>query len=143
MTNESGNAGTTRRHLMVGGALAAGAAAAGTVFDAEPAEAKEHPGHWGARAGGAEPRPIPFANDPGIGNIKVHTFPPKRGNELVEITDFHGTLGVVSATGTGTETNLRTGKQRTGLPYSVDLRFYAGRYIGKDHAVHYGTFSEL
>jgi hypothetical protein len=130
---------------MVGGALAAGAAAAGPVLEVEPAEAKEHRGHghWGSRAGGAEPRPIPFANDPGIGNIKVHTFPPKRGNELVEITDFHGTLGVVSATGTGTETNLRTGERRPGLPYKVDLRFYAGRYIGKDDAVHYGTFSEL
>ncbi|MGH3098292.1 MAG: hypothetical protein ACRDMV_20095 [Streptosporangiales bacterium] len=136
--------GTTRRRVLQG-ALGGGAAVvASASASAGPVRAAEPGGRGGAgSACGAAPRPIPFANKPPVGNIEVHAFPPKRGVELVDITDFHGFVGVANVTGTGTETNLRTGERRTGLPYSVDLRFFAGEYVGVDGRVHRQTFSGI
>lgn len=141
MTPQLDEYGTTRRQVLRG-ALAGGAVAAATVgWTADSAAAESRHRRGIGSAGGAEPRPIPFANDPGIGNVKVHTFLPERGVELSTITDFRGSLGVASVLGTGTETNLRTGETRTGLPYSVDVRFFEGQYVGKDGRFHHGTFS--
>lgn len=135
---------TATRRQVVRGAVAGGAAAlAASTVGAETAHVEDHRHTHVGSAGGAEPRPLPFANNPPIGNIEVHSFPPVRGVELVDITDFHGMLGVASVMGVGTETNLRTGEQRTGLPWHADLRFFDGQYIGKDHRVHRKTFSAI
>lgn len=133
--------GTTRRQL-VKGAVGVGVTAAATGLLAGPAQAAPGGRPAGRVAMSAEPKPLPFTNNPGVGNIMIHAFAPVRGAEHVDITDFNGYVGLANVTGTGTRTNLRTGAQER-LPYTVDLRFFTGDYVGIDGRVHTGTFSHI
>ena len=50
------------------------------------------------------------------------------------LTDFKGFVAVGAGGGTG-----RTGDGKM-LPFEVDNRFFAGKFVGKDGKVHEGTF---
>jgi len=83
-----------------------------------------------------DPRPIP-------GTIPDtpfhHEFPgpaDQPSHEPSHITDFHGTVGVLDFEGTGRGTGYDEP-----LPYSGDVRFQTGTYIGVDGGRHRGTFA--
>lgn len=131
----------SRRNVMKGALVAGAAAVASGPLFASPAAAAARSG--GGGGGSAEPRPIPFTAHPMVGNIDIHSFPPMRGLEHLDITDFKGVVGVASTAGTGTNINLRTGEREEGLPYHTDLRFFAGSYVGMDGELHEQTFAHI
>ena len=102
-------------------------------------------------ANSAEPRPIPgglqfLAPDD---NTVFHVFAPgypfptqvdPATNDPSVITDFKGRIGLAYVQGTGTHTDLTTGKERH-LPFEVDLRFMKGEYVGLDGQNHHGAFA--
>ncbi|HYX84547.1 MAG TPA: hypothetical protein VE777_06220 [Gaiellales bacterium] len=116
-----------------GGLVRAGAVAAGAGL-LSPAI---------ARAGfdtGDLPRHIPGGIQPfGPGTQVFHVFLPGRGAEPATIYNFHGTFGVAALKGTGTGIDTATGRRHR-LLWDVDLRFYKGKYIGRDRQLHHATF---
>jgi len=84
----------------------------------------------------AAPNPIPGGTNVGGQLFHFNFFGP--GLEPASITDFNGFVGVADVQGTGTATNP-DGSTET-LLYDTDVRFMKGVYIGKDGAVHKGTF---
>ena len=116
------------RRRFIGGA----ATAIGTVLGASVLR----PG--AALAMGADARPKPIPGGTAVGGITFHFFPFGQGLEPASITDFNGFVGVADVQGTGTATNP-DGSTET-LLYDTDVRFMKGVYVGKDGAVHKGTF---
>jgi hypothetical protein len=82
------------------------------------------------------PNPIPGGTT--IGGQLFHFLVFGQGLEPASITDFNGFVGVADVQGTGTATNP-DGSTET-LLYDTDIRFMKGVYVGKDGAVHKGTF---
>jgi hypothetical protein len=89
-----------------------------------------------AKTQNATPNPIPGGTT--VGGQLFHFFPFGPGQEPASITDFNGFVGVADVQGTGTATNP-DGSTET-LLYDTDIRFMKGVYVGKDGAVHKGTF---
>jgi hypothetical protein len=92
--------------------------------------------------GGAAPMPIPETRTNPFGGPAIHfnkpglpTDPPPIGNEPSTINNFNGFIGVVHATGTGTDGSGNT------LSWDADLRFMTGVYQGLDGDLHTGTFA--
>jgi hypothetical protein len=105
-----------------GAILGAGLVLPGTAFGAKPSN--------------AAPNPIPGGFT--FNGIQFHAFFFGPGQEPATINDFNGFVGVADVQGTGTATNP-DGSTET-LLYDTDMRFMKGVYVGKDGAVHKGTF---
>jgi hypothetical protein len=58
-------------------------------------------------------------------------------NEPATITDFDGVVAIMNTQGTGTA--VEHGVEAP-LYFDSDMRFMAGRYVGRDGEVHQGTF---
>jgi hypothetical protein len=116
------------RRRFIGGTVSA----LGTVLGASVLR----PGAALAKTQNATPNPIPGGTT--VGGQLFHFFPFGPGQEPASITDFNGFVGVADVQGTGTATNP-DGSTET-LLYDTDVRFMKGVYIGKDGAVHKGTF---
>ena len=82
------------------------------------------------------PRPIPSGFLTPVG-VFIHHHLPARGIEASQITDFRGTIGLASLTGTGTGTLHGTSKK---LTFEIDNRFMQGTYVGVDGQRHQGPF---
>jgi len=102
----------------------------------------------------SSPAPIPIPGGlnaaallgPRAPNRLLHVFLPVAGMEPLTIFHFIGRAGIFNIHGTGTRTLLDpiTGLPTaafTGLPYSVDVRFFDGVYKGVDGRKHQGTFA--
>lgn len=61
------------------------------------------------------------------------------GAENSTITDFNGQVGACDVQGTGTGTDLHTGKKSPFL-FDTDMRFMKGTFVGTDGHVHHATF---
>ena len=92
--------------------------------------------------GGAAPTPIPETRTNPFGGPAIHfnkpglpTDSPPIGNEPSTINNFNGFIGVVHATGTGTDGSGNA------LVWDADLRFMQGVYQGVDGSLHTGTFA--
>ena len=120
--------GAVSRRRFIGGAVGA----VGTVLGASVLR----PGVALAKTQNGTPNPIPGGTT--VGGQLFHFFPFGPGLEPATITDFNGFVGVADVQGTGTATNP-DGSTET-LLYDTDVRFMKGVYVGKDGAVHKGTF---
>jgi hypothetical protein len=109
-----------RQFLGAGAATALGVAAAGSLVGGRAA--------WADNSGG-KPRPIPGGAFPGF-----HVFLPEEGSEPATLTDFKGFVAVGAAGGMGHDGNGKA------MPFEVDNRFFAGKFVGTDGEVHEGTF---
>jgi len=87
----------------------------------------------------ATPNPIPGGTT--IAGQLFHFFPFGPGQEPASITDFNGFVGAAEVQGTGTGTNP-DGSTET-LLFDIDVRFMRGVFVGKDGAIHKGTFGFL
>src|SRR5437870_3064381 len=116
------------RRRFIGGT----ASAIGTVLGASILR----PGAALAKTQNAAPNPIPGGTE--VGGQLFHFLFFGQGLEPASITDFNGFVGVADVQGTGTATNP-DGSTET-LLYDTDIRFMKGVYVGKDGAVHKGTF---
>jgi hypothetical protein len=116
------------RRRFIGGA----ATALGTVLGASVLR----PGAALAKTQNAAPNPIPGGTT--INGQLFHFLFFGPGLEPASITDFNGFVGVADVQGTGTARNP-DGSTET-LLYDTDVRFMKGVYVGKDGAVHKGTF---
>ncbi len=119
----------SRRRFMGTAAGAAGAVLTSSLWWPAAAAASEHVGH--------APRPIPGGID--MGGTTFHLFPPGSGNEPSTITDFKGLVGLANIGGTGTGTDLTTGKATT-LVFDADMRFMKGTFVDKGGHRRHGTF---
>lgn len=118
----------SRRALIGGAAGAVGAAlATGVLWPAT-----------GSAAPLSNPAPRVSPNTTTLGGIAFHFVPFGPGADSSSITDFNGFVGVADVRGTGTGTNP-DGTTET-LLFDTDMRFMKGVYVGKDGAVHRGTF---
>jgi hypothetical protein len=117
----------SRRRFIGGAATALGTVLGASVLRPSAALAKTQ---------NAAPNPIPGGTT--INGITFHFLPFGPGQEPATITDFNGFVGVARVQGTGTGTNP-DGSTET-LLYDTDVRFMKGVYVGKDGAVHKGTF---
>jgi len=117
------------RRRFVGGTVVAASTVLG-AFVLRPAAA------LGKKVQNAAPNPIPGGTNVGGQLFHFNFFGP--GLEPASITDFNGFVGVADVQGTGTATNP-DGSTET-LLYDTDVRFMKGVYVGKDGAVHKGTF---
>jgi hypothetical protein len=129
----------SRRNMLLGTAAAAGVMVGGRIV----------PPRFGTLAGAAsttrDPKPIP-------GGILVldeqryHAYVPGRANPLdptspinepSTITDFDGVVAITQTQGKGT--GVEHGVD-VPLTFDADMRFMAGRYVGKDGQIHQGQF---
>jgi len=115
-----------------GGTAATGLALGATVLG---------PGLSRAWAGTSTlPKPIKGGIQPfGPGTEIYHVFLPGQGNEPSTIRDFKGLVGLANVSGTGTGTKKTTHESKE-LVFDADCRFMQGTYVGRDGAVHTGTF---
>jgi hypothetical protein len=120
----------SRRRFMGTAAGAAGVALTSSLWWPSAAAAAERVDH--------APRPIPGGIDLG-GGTTIHVFVPGPGSEPSTITDFKGLVGVATIGGTGTGTDLTTGKT-TNLVFDVDMRFMKGTYVAMDGHRRHDTF---
>jgi hypothetical protein len=117
---------------------AAGAAVTGAAFASglfKPALAVTH--------GSGEPLPLP-GGSPVLGG-GFHVFGPAVFDpidaEPATITDLNGFVGLTYISGMVTQTNTKTGEERT-LPFvDSDMRFMKGVFKGTDGRVHQGAFA--
>lgn len=128
----------SRRTLMVGAATAVGVMAGARLV----------PPRFGIVAGaanGAEPRPIP-GGVVVLDQRRYHAYVPGRTNPLdpgspinepSTITDFDGVIAITQTQGTGT--GIEHGVEAP-MSFDADMRFMAGRYVGRDGEVHQGAF---
>jgi hypothetical protein len=89
-----------------------------------------------AESADATPKPIPGGTTVGGQLFHFYGFGP--GQEPASITDFEGVVGVADVRGTGTATHPDGTKET--LLFDTDMRFMKGHYVGKDRALHKGTF---
>jgi hypothetical protein len=122
-----------------GGSAPAASPSAASPSSADPATL---PGTDLDSLGGLAPTPIPLARTNPFGGPAIHfdkpglpTDPPPIGNEPSTINNFNGFIGVVHATGTGTDGSGNT------LSWDADMRFMTGVYQGVDGNLHTGTFA--
>ena len=120
--------GVSRRRFIGRAAGAVGAAFGASILRPSAALAAE--------PGVGTPKPIPGGTN--VGGQLFHFFPFGQGLEPASITDFNGFVGVADVQGTGTATNP-DGSTET-LLFDTDVRFMRGVFVGKDGAVHKGTF---
>lgn len=128
----------SRRNMLLGTAAAAGVMVGGRIL----------PPRFGTLAGAAtaaEPRPIPggFAT---LDERRYHAYIPGRVdpldpnspiNEPSTITDFDGVVAITQTQGKGT--GVEHGVE-VPLTFDADMRFMAGRYVGRDGQIHEGKF---
>jgi hypothetical protein len=120
------------RRSFLGGAAGSAAVLAGTgLLD---------PLHVGAHTRPGIPKPIPSGIQPGgPGTPVFHIQFIGLGAENSAITDFNGLVGAADVQGTGTGTDLATGKKSPFL-FDTDMRFMKGTFVGTDGHVHHATF---
>jgi hypothetical protein len=115
----------SRRHLLRGGAVAAGALAGAGAFNVASA--------FGAD--GAEPRPIPGGFGPDFTPVPsdpfIHVLPPGAGFEMSTITDFNGVVAACDVQGTA---------NNGAYFFDADMRFMQGLYAGTDGKLRQGSF---
>ena len=116
------------RRAFIGGTAAATGAALGSGLLSPAA----------ALAWNSQPAPKPTTAITPISGIDFHFTSFGPGIDPSSITDFKGQVGVADVQGTGTARNP-DGSVET-LLFDTDMRFMKGVYIGKDGAVHRGTF---
>lgn len=129
----------SRRNMLVGSAAAAGVMVGGRIL----------PPRFGTVAGAAstaaEPRPIP-GGVLVLDERRYHAYVPGRVdpldptspiNEPSTITDFDGVVAITETQGTGT--GVEHGVE-VPLRFYADMRFMAGRYVGRDGQLHQGQF---
>ena len=117
------------RRAFIGGAAAATGASLGSGL-LTPAAG------WAGSLSGRAPRPTTATTT--INGVTFHfdSFGP--GVDPSSITDFKGFVGVADVRGKGTARNP-DGSVET-LLFDTDMRFMKGVYLGRDGAVHRGTF---
>jgi hypothetical protein len=120
--------GVSRRRFIGGAATAAGGVFGLPLFHPRAA--------WARKATDSAPNPIPGGVT--VGGTLFHVTFFGRGVMPAVINDFNGFVGVAEVQGTGTATNA-DGSTET-LLFDTDMRFMKGVYVGKDGAVHNGTF---
>lgn len=123
-----GRSAFSRRGFLNGAGVAAAALAGAAV--ASPARM------LAAKPVNATPNPIPGGITVGGQTFHVFFFGP--GQEPATITDFNGFVGVADVQGNGTATYPDHSTET--LLFDTDMRFMKGVYVGKDGAVHKGTF---
>ena len=115
----------SRRHLLRGGAVAAGVLVGSGAYSVASA--------FGAP--GDEPRPIPggFASDfsPVPKDPFIHVLPPGAGFEMSTITDFNGAVAACDVQGTA---------NNGAFFFDADMRFMEGLYAGTDGKLRQGRF---
>lgn len=128
----------SRRHMLLGTAAVAGVMVGGRVV----------PPRFGRPAGAGtatDPRPIPggFMT---LDERRYHAHVPGRTNPLdpsspinepATITDFDGVVAIMVTQGTGK--GVERGVEAP-LYFDSDMRFMAGRYVGRDGEIHQGAF---
>jgi hypothetical protein len=117
------------RRAFIGGAAAATGASLGSGL-LTPAAGSA------ASLSGRAPRPTTATTT--INGISFHFTSFGPGVDPSSITDFKGFVGVADVRGKGTARNP-DGSVET-LLFDTDMRFMKGVYVGRDGAVHRGTF---
>ena len=129
----------SRRGLFLGAGAAAGALAGARLLPpgfGTPAR---------AAASGVEPRPIP-GGIVAFDQRRFHVYPPGRSNPLdasstinepSTITDFDGVVAITQTQGKGIGIERDT---EMALSFDSDMRFMAGRYVGRDGNLYEGAF---
>ena len=118
----------SRRRFVRVAAGAAGAALGSRLL--RPAQAQAASG----------PRPIPGGIQLfGPGSEVYHVFFNEPGNEQATITDFTGLIASMHGQGTGTGTDLKSGKTES-LLFDADMRIMRGTFRGLDGRTHQGSF---
>ena len=116
------------RRAFIGGTAAATGAALGSGLLSPAA----------ALARNSQPAPKPTTAITPISGIDFHFTSFGPGIDPSSITDFKGQVGVADVQGTGIA-RKPDGRVET-LLFDTDMRFMKGVYVGKDGAVHRGTF---
>jgi len=120
--------GFSRRAFIGGAAAATGATLGSGLLSPAVGLAGSH----------SHPAPRPTTAVFTIEGLDFHFTSFGPGVDPSSITDFKGVAGVQRLQGTGTARNPN-GSVET-LLFDTDMRFMKGVYLGKDRAVHRGTF---
>ena len=129
----------SRRNMLLGTAAAAGLMMGGRLLPPRFGTLVE------AAGTAAEPRPIP-GGFLVLDNRRYHVYTPGRVNPLDPaspmnepslITDFDGVVAIMQTVGQGT--GVEHGVEAP-MSFDADLRFMAGRYVGRDGEIHQGAF---
>src|SRR6266487_4914411 len=120
--------GLSRRAFIGGATVATGATLGSGLLSPAVGLAGSH----------SHPAPRPTTGITTIEGVDFHFTIFGPGVDPSSITDFKGTVGVAQVQGTGTARN--PGGSVETLLFDTDMRFMKGVYVGKDGAVHRGTF---
>jgi len=117
------------RRTFIGGAAVATGASLGSGLLAPAAG-------WAGSLSGRAPKPTTATST--INGVTFHVDGFGPGVDPSSITDFKGFVGVADVRGKGTARHA-DGRVET-LLFDTDMRFMKGVYVGRDGAVHRGTF---